>query len=76
MIVKEFFMQRTDGVKLFRTYSDLNMMIKQHPTEILYNEAIDVETAPYYYEETDIPIEEPEEIIEEEIIEEIPNEEE
>lgn len=60
MIVREFFMQREDGVKLFRTYSDLNMMIKQHPTEILYNEAIDVETAPYYYEETDIPIEESE----------------
>lgn len=59
MIVKEFFETRFDGVNLYRTYSDGGYYIKQNPTGVVYSEAIDVEGAPYAYEETDelIPIE-------------------
>lgn len=55
MIVKHFYKQRSDGVNLYRTYSDLNVMIRQLPTDAVYAEAIDVEDASYTYEETDIP---------------------
>lgn len=57
MLRKEFFRQRSDGVNLYRSYSDENFMIKQNETGDLYDEAIDVENAPYTYTETDIPIE-------------------
>ena len=59
MIIKEYFLTRKDGVKLYRTYSDKNKMILQIETGIKYDEAIDVEFAPYHYEETneDIPSE-------------------
>lgn len=57
MIVREHFEIREDGVKLFRTYSDTNHYIKQNPTGVIYSEAIDVENAPYTYEETDDIIE-------------------
>lgn len=59
MIVREFFETRFDGVNLYRTYSDAGYFIKQNPTGVVYSEAIDVEGAPYTYEETDelIPIE-------------------
>lgn len=59
MIVKEFYKTREDGVNLYRTYSDVGYYIKQNPTGVVYSEAIDVEGAPYTYEETDelIPIE-------------------
>lgn len=56
-IVREFYKTRTDGVNLFRTYSDEGFYIRQNPTGIEYGEAIDVENAPYTYEETDKPIE-------------------
>ena len=64
MIVKEFYMTRKDGVNLYRTYSDKNKMILQIETGIKYDEAIDVEFAPYHYEETDedIPSEDDEEL--------------
>ena len=52
MIKKEFYKEREDGVKLYRTYSDSNFMIKKVGTEEIYEEAIDVENAPYEYEET------------------------
>ena len=58
MIVKEIYRTRKDGVNLFRTYSDANMMILQNETGVAYSEAIDVENAPYTYTETDKPIEE------------------
>ena len=60
MIVKEFFKTRKGGVKLYRTYSSQNYMIKKVGTEEIYSEAIDVEDANFTYEETDqlIPIEE------------------
>ena len=56
-IVRDFYKTRADGVNLFRTYSDEGFYIRQNPTGIEYGEAIDVENAPYTYEETDKPIE-------------------
>ena len=57
MIKKEFYKEREDGVKLYRTYSDSNFMIKKVGTEEIYEEAIDVENASYEYEETIEPTE-------------------
>lgn len=57
MIQTEFYMERKDGVKLYRTYSDRNMMIQKDGTEEIYSEAIDVENSGFTYTETDIPIE-------------------
>ena len=61
MIVTEYFNIREDGVKLYRTYSDKNYKILQVETGIQYDEAIDIENAPYTYEETDVLIELPDE---------------
>lgn len=60
MLKKEFYRQREDGVNLYKTYSDVGFYIRQVETGVEYEEAIDVENAPYTYEETDklIPIEE------------------
>ena len=67
-----YYMTRSDGVKLFRfavpntkcTDKDGNefwdspkFKIRQDQTGTLYDEAIDVEGAPYTYTETDIPVE-------------------
>ena len=60
MIQREFYTQRKDGVKLYRTYSDAGMMIRQNETGVEYAEAIDVEGAPYTYTETETQIETPE----------------
>lgn len=57
MIIKEFYRTRQDGVNLFITRSDKNFKIRKVGTEEIYDEAVDVESAPYTYEETDIPIE-------------------
>lgn len=57
MKIKEFLETREDGVNLYRTYSDKGVMLLQKETGILYSEPIDVEDAPYTYEETDILIE-------------------
>lgn len=57
MIQREYYKTREDGVMLFRTYSDCKCLILQIETGILYEEAVDIETAPYTYEETDQPIE-------------------
>lgn len=57
MILTEFYKTREDGVNLYRTYSDKNMMIQKDGTEELYSEAIDVENSGFTYTETDIPIE-------------------
>ena len=61
MIVSEYYKTRKDGLSLYKTYSDEQFKIKQLPTEIIYDEAIDVEEAPYTYVETDEKIEEIEE---------------
>ena len=60
MIQREFYTQRKDDVKLYRTYSNIGMMIRQNETSVEYAEAIDVEGAPYTYMETETPIETPE----------------
>ena len=56
MIIKEYFTTRKDGVKLYKTYSDGGFYIKKIGTEEVYDEAIDVEGAPYTYEETETTI--------------------
>lgn len=58
---------RSDGVKLYRfavpntktgdEWDKPQFKIRQDQTGALYDEAIDVENAPYTYVETDIPIE-------------------
>lgn len=51
MIVRELYKTRNDGVNLFRTYSDAGYtLIRNDGTE--YDEAIDVEDAPYTYTES------------------------
>lgn len=65
MIVKEYFKTREDGVNLYKTYSDLGNYIKQVETGNIYDIAIDIENAPYTYEETDIKIETEELLVEE-----------
>lgn len=57
MIIKKFHRTRKDGVNLYRTYSDQNLKIKQVETDRVYNQAIDVEGAPFTYVETDELIE-------------------
>lgn len=57
MIVREYFDTRKDGVRLYRTYSDKNLYIRKVGTDEVYSEAVDVEDAPYTYEETDKEIE-------------------
>lgn len=56
MIVREYYMTRDDGVKLYKTYSNTNHYIKQLPTEVIYDIAIDVEDAPYTYVETEAEV--------------------
>lgn len=58
MIKRDFYATRKDGVKLYRTYSDSGMTVRQNETGAEYDEAVDVETTPYTYSETDTPIEE------------------
>lgn len=67
-----FYATRSDGVKLFRfavpntkhindkgeeVWDSPQFKIRQDQTGIPYDEAIDVENAPYTYTETDIPAE-------------------
>ena len=53
MIVKEYYGIRRDKVKLYKTYSDNNKIIHKIGTDEEYDIAIDVENAPFEYEETD-----------------------
>lgn len=51
MIVREFFRTRKDGVNLYRTFSDTgSIIVRNDGTE--YDEAIDIEDAPYTYTES------------------------
>lgn len=61
MIKKEFYKERKDGVKLYKTYSDNDYYIQKYNTNEMYTEAIDVEDTPYTYIETNIKIEKTEE---------------
>lgn len=58
MIKREFYIERKDGVRLYKTYSDAGLKIRQIETGLVYDSAIDVEDANYTYEETEIKIEE------------------
>jgi len=58
MVKKEFYKVRKDGVILYRTFSDAGFKIHKVGTNEVYDEAIDVEGAPYTYVETEQPIEE------------------
>jgi hypothetical protein len=53
MIKREYYATREDGVRLFRTYSDTRHYLRQVETGAIYEEAVDVESANYTYEETD-----------------------
>ena len=57
MIVREFYEVRSDGVRLYKTYSDSGLMIRQNESGNIYSEAVDVENAPFTYSETDELIE-------------------
>lgn len=52
MIVREHYKTRTDGVELYRTYSDAGYLIRQAETGAEYDEAIDVAGTSYTYTET------------------------
>ena len=61
MVVKEFYKTREDGVNLYRSYSDAGFtLIRNDGVE--YSEAIDVETAPYTYTESENLVEVDEEV--------------
>lgn len=53
MIIREHYKTRSDGVELYRTYSDAGYLIRQVETGAEYSEAIDVANATYTYTETD-----------------------
>lgn len=53
MIIREFYMTRKDGVNLYKTSSDKDVYIIKQGTNEKYDEAIDIESAPYIYEETE-----------------------
>ena len=53
MIIREHYKTRSDGVELYRTYSDAGCLIRQVETGAEYSEAIDVADATYTYTETD-----------------------
>lgn len=53
MIVRELYKIRNDGIKLYRTYSSEGYKILQVETGIIYDEAVDIETVNYTYEETE-----------------------
>lgn len=54
MIITEYYMTRSDGVVLNRTYSDIGMMIEREG--VRYSEAIDPAELNRQYTETDEPI--------------------
>ncbi len=56
MIVTEFYSTRKDGVNLYKTYSDNNLMIQKVGTNEIYSEAVDVENSGFEYVETDTPV--------------------
>ena len=56
MIIKEFYQTREDGINLYRTYSDQNLIIRKIGTQEEYVDAIDIENTKYSYEETETPI--------------------
>ena len=60
--LKEMIIQEQIGNDLVKTYSDKGMMIRKRGTDELYSEAIDPKKFNREYEETDIPIEQHDEL--------------
>ncbi len=58
MITKEFYKTRIDGTNLYRTSSTEGFRIRKVGTDEIYDEAIDINDAPYVYEETEERIDE------------------
>lgn len=56
MIIVQNLGDRGDGVKLVRRYSDKGVLLIQKETGAMYEDPIDVEDAPYTYDESDISI--------------------
>ena len=54
MVKTEFYMTRSDGVNLYRTYSDQGRMLVRNDG-VEYGEAVDVENSGYTYTEGDCP---------------------
>lgn len=54
MIITEYYMTRTDGVVLNRTYSDIGMTVERDG--VLYDEAIDPAELGRVYTESDQPV--------------------
>lgn len=52
-IERDFYVERSDGIKLFRTHSSNGVKIRKIGTDEVYDDAVDVETSPWTYEETD-----------------------
>ncbi len=63
MVIKEYLSTREDGVKLYKSYSDAGYTIRKKGTAEEYSEAVDVEGAPFEYEETENKILTDEEIL-------------
>jgi hypothetical protein len=57
MVLTKYYTTRKDGVHLNITKSDKGLKIRKVGTDEIYDEAIDVQGAPFTYEETDVPIE-------------------
>lgn len=58
MIITKYYATRKDGVDLYLTKSDQELKIHKVGTDEIYDEAIDVVGAPFYYEETNQKIDE------------------
>ena len=56
MIITEYYMTRPDGVRLERTYSDADVMIRNVVTGEEYESVINPENSGRRYEETETPI--------------------
>ena len=56
-VIREYYMTRNDGVKIFRSYSDKDVYIRKEGTDLTGVEMYDVEDAHFVYVETDTPIE-------------------
>ena len=56
-VIREYYMTRNDGVKIFRSYSDKDVYIRKEGTDLTDVEMCDVEDAHLVYVETDTPIE-------------------
>ena len=60
-IKREFYTKRSDGVNLYRQFSDEGFQIQKVGTDEVYDEAIDVEGTSFEYTETATRIDAPKE---------------